>query len=63
MTIPATPLADSLAEHPTRAGGTVRTTVPVGAVFAAGSVLDPAESLVPGRVVLDDLVQIGRAHV
>jgi hypothetical protein len=34
----------------------VRSTVPVGASYADGSVLDWAASLVPGRVVLDDQV-------
>jgi urea carboxylase-associated protein 1 len=42
--------------YPTVAGGSVGSTVPVGATYAPGSVLDWSESLVPGAVVLDDRV-------
>jgi len=43
------------ATHPTTAG-TLLSTVPVGATFVPGTVLDYAEPLVPGRIVRDDLV-------
>lgn len=42
--------------YPTVAGGSVGSTVPVGATHPPESVLDWAESLVPGAVVLDDRV-------
>ncbi|MFF3916412.1 urea amidolyase associated protein UAAP2 [Streptomyces sp. NPDC001852] len=40
----------------TAAGGTVASTVPVGAVYAEGSPLDWGASLVEGEVVLDETV-------
>jgi hypothetical protein len=45
-----------LADHATTTGGSVRSTVPVGASYAEGSVLDWSKSLVPGAVVLDERV-------
>ncbi|MFH9089433.1 urea amidolyase associated protein UAAP2 [Streptomyces sp. NPDC017673] len=42
--------------RPTVAGGTVASTVPVGAVYAEGSVLDRGASLAEGAVVLDEEV-------
>jgi len=42
--------------YPTVTGGSVRSSVPVGAAYAPGSPLDWAESLAPGTVVLDERV-------
>ncbi|MGW7380431.1 urea amidolyase associated protein UAAP2 [Streptomyces sp. NPDC054794] len=42
--------------YPSASGGTVASTVPVGAVYAEGSVLDWGASLVEGAVVLDENV-------
>ncbi|ALP00018.1 urea carboxylase [Streptomyces hygroscopicus subsp. limoneus] len=42
--------------RPTAAGGTLASTVPVGAVYAEGSALDWGTSLVEGAVVLDEVV-------
>lgn len=42
--------------RPTAAGGTLASTVPVGAVYAEGSVLDWGTSLLEGAVVLDEVV-------
>jgi hypothetical protein len=42
--------------HDTVGGGSVETTVPVGATYSPGSSLDWSESLVPGRTVLDERV-------
>jgi urea carboxylase-associated protein 1 len=43
-------------EHITISGGSVETTVPVGASYAPGSPLDWSESLIPGSPVLDERV-------
>jgi urea carboxylase-associated protein 1 len=42
--------------YPTTTGGTLASTVPVGAVYAEGSALDWGASLVEGAVVLDEEV-------
>ncbi|MEU7718362.1 urea amidolyase associated protein UAAP2 [Streptomyces tibetensis] len=42
--------------RPTVSGGTLASTVPVGAVYAEGSVLDWGASLAEGTVILDDEV-------
>ncbi|MER5939565.1 urea amidolyase associated protein UAAP2 [Streptomyces sp. NPDC001928] len=46
----------ALTTYPTASGGTVLSTVPVGAVYAEGSALDWGASLVEGAVVLDENV-------
>ncbi|MBL7489636.1 DUF1989 domain-containing protein [Frankia sp. AgB1.9] len=52
-----TPSSDGrVLAQPTAAGGSVGSTVPVGATYAPGSVLDWSESLVAGTVVLDERV-------
>jgi urea carboxylase-associated protein 1 len=50
------PPVTSRKTHATVTGGTVESTVPVGASYAEGSVLDWSQPLVPGRVVLDEQV-------
>ncbi|MEV5148532.1 urea amidolyase associated protein UAAP2 [Streptomyces sp. NPDC052727] len=47
---------NTLTTWPAAAGGTVASTVPVGAVYAEGSALDWGASLVEGAVVLDAVV-------
>ncbi|MEU1318543.1 urea amidolyase associated protein UAAP2 [Streptomyces tibetensis] len=47
---------NTLTTCPTSSGGTVASTVPVGAVYAEGSALDWGASLVAGPVVLDEKV-------
>ncbi len=47
---------NTVTTYPTASGGTVSSTVPVGAVYAESSALNWGASLVEGAVVLDDTV-------
>ncbi|MFJ9746712.1 urea amidolyase associated protein UAAP2 [Streptomyces chartreusis] len=53
---PAEPIETVVNTYPTTSGGTVASTVPVGAVYAEGSALDWGASLIEGTVVLDEKV-------
>ncbi|GAA3545929.1 urea amidolyase associated protein UAAP2 [Streptomyces osmaniensis] len=55
-TAPAEVIETVVNTCPTTSGGTIASTVPVGAVYAEGSALDWGASLVEGAVVLDEKV-------
>ncbi|MFJ2002408.1 urea amidolyase associated protein UAAP2 [Streptomyces chartreusis] len=55
-TAPAEVIETVVNTYPTTSGGTIASTVPVGAVYAEGSALDWGASLVEGTVVLDETV-------
>ncbi|MFC8243896.1 urea amidolyase associated protein UAAP2 [Streptomyces chartreusis] len=55
-TAPAEVIETVVNTCPTTSGGTIASTVPVGAVYAEGSALDWGASLVGGTVVLDEKV-------